>query len=298
VRESFYVPVDSKGIEHSAVSGKTAWRLPADGAAHLTESDHLLVLRQPQALLDVLDEQIYRAEPSSETEPGPDGTVAVSSARLVAKTHWGTEAATRFALDCATHILRDAGDVALPDGTPLAKVIDDARQVLDGIASESKDHLGYLARIRALRRLRRDRSEVAEVSFGLLIDDEARDIDALDDAAYASVIPVTDSVLAAIEALRHHVLPEFYIDIEDTREEHEEHQNTDRLRAISNPTVVVTPFGPIEFGGPHVLSYEPAWAGAREAARHARLAAKDRHGGQGEADERSWQATMLASILE
>jgi hypothetical protein len=48
---------------------------------------------------------------------------------------------------------------------------------------------------------------------------------------------------------------------------------------------------------PHLLRYDPAWTGAREAARHARSAMKDRNGADGEASELTWQAATLASIL-
>ncbi len=290
-----YVPTDSKGIEHAA-AGQIAWQLPADDVSQVTELGHPLVLRRPEAMLEVLDERIYRAEALNDVKVAIGGTAVVPAARLVAETCWDTEVATRFALDCAEHILSDAGEVSLPDGTSLVDVIAYARHVLDGISSEGTQRLGYLARVRALRRLRHERAEVADLSLMLVVGDEARDVDALDDAAYATVIPVTDSVLAAIEALRHHVLPELYMNIEDAREEHEEHRDLDSQHPPSWK-LVSTPLGLVE-SGPRILPYEPAWAAAREAARHARLAAKDRHGAQGAAEQRLWQATLLASILE
>jgi len=296
VNEPLYVPTDSKGIEHAA-TGEVAWQLPAGDVGQMTELGHPLVLRRPDALLDVLDERIYRVESLNDVKIAIDGTAVVPAARLVTQTCWDTGLATRFALDCAEHILTDTGDVSLPDGTSLMMVIAYARHVLDGITSEGTQRLGYLARVRALRRLRHERAEVADLSLGLLVADEARDADALDDAAYATVIPITDSVLAAIEALRHHVLPEFYMDIEDAREEHEAHRDLDSQRPVSLGTIVSTPLGLVE-SGRGILTYEPAWSGAREAARHARLAAKDRHGAKGEANQRVWQATLLASILE
>jgi hypothetical protein len=295
VKQPLYVPTDSKGIEHAA-AGRIVWQLPAGGVGQVTELGHPVVLRRPDALLDVLDERIYRAESRNDIKIAVDGTAVVPAARLVAQTYWDTGLATLFALDCAEHILTDAGDVSLPDGTSLVDVIAFARHVLDGISSEGTQRLGYLARVRALRRLRHERAEIADLSLRLVVGDEARDVDALDDASYTTVIPVTDSVLAAIEALRHHVLPEFYIDVEDAREEQKEHRDLDRPQPLSWK-LESTPLGVVEYG-PRTLPYEPAWTAAREAARHARLAAKDRLGAEGETSQRLWQATLLASILE
>jgi hypothetical protein len=108
---------------------------------------------------------------------------------------------------------------------------------------------------------------------------------------------VTDAVLTAIEALRHHALHHLYLAIEESREEREEHANPEHGRATRLPTALVTPFGNVEIGGPLVLNYEPAWVGAREAARHARLAVGERSGSEAEATERAWQAERLAQVL-
>lgn len=296
VNERLYVPTDSKGVEHAA-AGHIIWHLPIGDDVVVTRVGRALVLRQPEALLDVLDEQIYLAESLDDVKVSVDGTAVVQAARLVVQTRWDTETATRFALDCADYTLNETGDVSLPDGTFLSKVVSEARQVLDGIVSGNSDRLSYLARVHALRRLRHERTEVADLSLGLLTADEALDIDALDDPAYATVIPITDCVLVAIEALRHHVLPKPYMDIEDAREEREEHENLDSQRSVSGPKVVFTGFGTLVSGSPF-LPYEPAWTAAREAARHVCLAAKDRQGEVGEANERARQATLLASILE
>ena len=212
VDESLYVATDANGIEHSA-AGKVAWKLPVGGISKLTDLGHPLVLRRPIALLEVLDERIYIAESPTSVKVGTDGTVSVPTAQLSAETRWNSAAATKFALDCADHLLGEVGDVSLPDGTSLAKVTADARQMLDGTASESMEHLGRLARISALRRLRHERTEITAVSFDELDDAARKDVDAFDDAAYATIITITDSVLAAIEALRHYVLPAFYIDL-------------------------------------------------------------------------------------
>ncbi len=296
VGQSLYVATDANGVEHSA-SGQVAWKLPVEGVAQVTDLDHPLVLRQPRSLLEVLDERIYLAESPKSVEIGADGTVSVPTAQLKELTRWNAAAATKFALDCADHLLSGVGDVSLPDGTSLAKVITDARQMLDGTASGSMEHLGRLARISALRRLSHEKAEITAVSFDELDDDGRKDIEAFDDPAYATVITVTDSVLAAIEALRHYVLPTFYSDVEDAQENREQYGIEDRQTPIPAPTMITTPLGPVMLHAPHLLRYEPAWACAREAARHARAAMKDRNGANGVASELTWQAAALASIL-
>src|SRR6202023_2806867 len=136
-------------------------------------------------------------------------------------------------------IVGENSDLALPDGTRLAKAIADARYALDGLISDDKESLGYLGRLAALHRLRRDRENVSDVSLGLLVDANLKDMDALDDASYASVVPVVDAVLAAIEALRHHLVPHF----ETARDESKEHTDLDRISPLKIPTVEPTPFG-------------------------------------------------------
>ena len=294
--QSLYVATDSNGVEHSA-TGQVAWKLPVEGVGQLTDLGHPLVLREPRALLEVLDEHIYLAASPNGGEIGPDGTVSVPTAQLNGQTRWNAAAATKFALDCADHLLREVGDVSLPDGTSLATVTADARQLLDGNASDSMEHLGQLARLRALRRLRHERTEITAVSLKELDEADRKDMDALDDPAYSTVITVTDSVLAAIEALRHYVIPAFYADNEDAKENREQYANEDRETSLPTPTMIVTPLGPVMLHAPHLLPYDPAWTGAREAARHARQAMKDRGGAEAEANELTWQAAALASIL-
>jgi hypothetical protein len=296
VDQSLYVTTDANGVEHS-VAGQVVWKLPVDGAGQATSLGHPLVLRQPRALLEILDERIYLAETPKDVKIGSDGTVSVPTARLNAQTHWNAAAATRFALDCADHLLGEVGDVSLPDGTSLSKVTNDARKVLDGTASDSMEHLGRLARLSALRRLQHERTEITALSLEELEVDEQKDMDAFDDPAYATVITITDSVLASIEALRHFVLPAGYIDLEDAKENREQYAIEDHQTPIPAPTMIATPLGPLMLHAPHLLPYDPSWVGAREAARHARSAMRDRSGADGEASELNWQAATLASIL-
>ncbi len=291
-----YVATDSKGVEHSS-RGRIEWVLPSNGRFTDINPGQTLTLRRPIALLDVLDERIFRAESSQAREVDSRGTVDVTTGRLVAETKWNTELATRFALDCAEHLLEQFGDIALPNGASLRTIIADARNVLDGVSSQEAHRLDYLARIRALRRLKHERGDVADQSLTDLTEDESKDVDALDDPEYEALAPITDAVLAAIEALRHHVLPHLYTDVEDAREERGEHRLLDRTTELPVPTAVVTPFGEGEVGAPHVLKYEPAWTSARDAARHAREAVKGRLGSKGESEELTWQAGNLERVL-
>lgn len=296
--EQFYVATDAAGVENAA-GGVIQWALPSAKSSTSAVSGQSLTLRTALGLLDVLDEVIYRVEPVGEVAPLADGVVHVTSARLIAPSKWNTEVATRFALSCAEHILGAAADLTLPDGTALGAIITDAQSLLDELESGSSEHLGYLARLSALRRLHRERTELGEISLALLSEDEANDLAALDDSAYTTVIPVTDAVLAAIEALRHHLLPNFDIAHENSAEERAQHEVVDGSNELRIPTTIVTPFGSAMVGGgPHVPRYEPSWTGAREAARHARMAALDRGGEAGEALERSWQAGTLSELLE
>jgi hypothetical protein len=296
VDQSLYVATDADGIEHSA-AGQVAWKLPVGHEAQLTDLGHPLVLREPRALLEVLDERVYLVTPPEGVEIASNGTASVATARLTTRTPWNTAVATKFALDCADHLLSEVGDVSLPDGTSLAKVTADARQLLDGTASTSMEHLGRLARLNALRRLRHEEGAINAVTLKELDDADQKDVDAFDDPAYATAITVTDSVLAAIEALRHFVLPASFSKREEASENREQHGIEDQASPIPTPTMFVTPLGPIMLHAPHLLPYDPAWVGAREAARHARSAMKDRQGTEGEARELTWQAAALAAVL-
>jgi hypothetical protein len=104
-------------------------------------------------------------------------------------------------------------------------------------------------------------------------------------------------VLAAIEALRHHLYPHLYLRAEDTVEERLEHDVEDRQTVLPTPSVVGSPFGPIPTGGGPTIEYDPAWTSAREASRHARLAVEDRLGRSAGLDELTWQADTLEAVL-
>lgn len=249
------------------------------------------------ALLDVLDEQIFTAVADGEVRVGADGTARVQTAHLADETPWDTESATRFAIDCADHCLGDARDVVFADGSTCATMLVDARHVLDAVDPEAAERVGRLAMVSAHRRLARDRNDLAALSLGLASEDGVKGVEVFDDPAYTALATVTDAVLAAIEALRHHLLPHAYSALEDTREEHEAHGVLDANAPKTPGTPMVTPFGSFEAGGSRVLEFEPAWTSAREAARHARDAARLRGGPEGERAERTWQASKLSEIL-
>jgi hypothetical protein len=292
---NFYVATDSNGIEHSS-SGHVEWVLPGSNGAGEVQPGHPITLRQPIALIDFLDARIFTASSNEAIDASPAGTVEVMTARLVEETKWDIQMAARFALNCAEHLLIEDGEISLPSGTPLQSIIADARTMLDD-SPESMSHLEYFARVRALRRLKHGRKDIADLSLAILVGDEMKDVDALDDPEYESLAPITDAVLAAIEAVRHFVLPHLYTNLEDAREERIENRILDGKTGIGIPSAVVTPFGNIEVGAPRILEYEPAWTSAREAARHARLAVKDRSGSQGELNELKWQSDSLELLL-
>jgi hypothetical protein len=271
--------------------------LPSSGVATDITPGVTLILRRADALLEDLDERVFRAASDQGGSPNASGTLEVMTARLVAETNWNATSATKFALECARHLLDEVGDVTLADGTSLSAVLDDAERTVDDISSDGRERLDYLARVRALRRLKHARRDIAEQSLEALADDDAKDADALDDPAYEQFAPITDAVLAAIEALRHHVYPHLYLRAEDAVEERLEHSVEDRKTLYQMPKMESTGFGPVMFGGGPNIEYDPAWTSAREAARHARMAIKDRNGSTAETAELVWQAEALERTL-
>ncbi len=293
----FYVAVDSGGIEHSA-GGDISWDLPgATGEARPISPGRPLELRRPAALLDVLDELIFEVAPTEEGDESGDGIMTASSARLVRRTAWDTETATRFAIDCAAHVLGSAAEVPLPDGTTFQDVLAEARRNLDEASDIHAEHLGHLARLFALHRLKKARHELGEMAVGVLAEDAAKGVDALDDAAYEALEPLIDAVLAAISALRHHSVLRLLEADEEKAENRAEHRLVERERPPSTPFVTSTPWGLMEAGGLHAPAYEPSWAEAREAARHARTVARSDGGEAAERSEAAWQSEQLADIL-
>jgi hypothetical protein len=189
------------------------------------------------------------------------------------------------------------GSATFADGTTFATVIDDAQRAIDGIDGVDGARLGYVARLSVLRRLRHDRDELSDMSIAIAADDGQRDLDLFDDPTHDILAPAIDAVLAAIEALRAHLVPRPAEALEDLMEEHEAHRTEDRTDLIPMPSAWSTPFGNIEVHQ-EWLAYEPSWTSAREAARHARRAQRVRHDDDAESAERSWQAERLSQLLE
>lgn len=293
-----YVSTDARGVEHGA-DGAVHWCLPTEGRAGETDGARLL-LRRPAGLLDVLDELIFESVAIGPVTPAGEEAIATTRARLVRQTRWGVGPAAGFALECAAHVLEGVGDVVLPSGITLDRAVTDGRRALQGDGDEDHEHLLRLAELGSLRRLLRDR-RLLRASLGIgLAEDNARDLDAIDDPAFDEVRTTVDAVLAALEALRHHLLPSSFRRLEDHREEGEAHKVERAASSMSQAVVVETPWGPGMLGGHTALSGEPAWTAARDAARHARDTAKARAGGDKKAaeEERRWQAARLSTVLD
>jgi hypothetical protein len=300
--DRLYVATDAGGVEHEP-TGAVAWAVPENGTPRETRAE-ILVLRRPVALLDALDEVIWLAEPGA-SDAGAAGAGGASTAevragvaRLVARCPWDGIAAAGFALDCAEHVLGDAGSVTLPGGHDLAGVIAEARRAIGDPGGSEHPHLGFLARRSALRRLQRVRRQLADLEADIVLDDEQRNVDVVDDPDFEIISPLAESVLAAVEALREQVWPRPVNSIGERREEHEENR-AEEARAgdmAEIPQVFETPFGAGETG-PHLLQYQPPWTSAMEAARHARQAALDAAGPGAEDAERAWQAARLEEWL-
>jgi hypothetical protein len=290
----YYVSTDDAGVERF---GDTSiqWTVPTAGepSVALTRPDgQLIVLRTAPALLDALDEVIWVAEPTAEVASGPSvGTVTTTAARLSHRTPWDPPSAARFALECAEHAIGvAAAEIELPNGRRIAEVFADAHAFLDSATDEGA-HLGLLARLATIRRLSRERTLVANLTYGLTIEDIDAELDLTLDPSWASAASIADSLFAALEALRHLALPRYVAAREDAAAEKDRHEEP------VAPTFFETPWGPIAFGGEHESPYLPAALAAREAAFHARAAVRDRSGGSAEDAERTWQAELLLSTI-
>jgi hypothetical protein len=294
MNDHLYVATGADGIEHAA-SGEIAWRLPDDATgapgAETRSDSARLVLRRPAALLDVIDEHVYRAEAVGESKELGD-RVETTGARLTSKARWATDTAANFAIECAAHALQGGQDVTLPDGEALASILDDALAVLERDERGADERLGFLARLAAVRRLRRLHDSLSDVVFAKTTADLGDDLDAVDDPKWATLAASEEAVLAALEAVRHVALPRYVRSREEAVDEH-----SDDAPPASNP-FLMTPWGPIAFGAEHVSPYVPAWVAARDAAMRAREAAHDRGGDEAQAAELRWQAGRLGEVLE
>jgi hypothetical protein len=291
----YFVATDEFGVERMS-GDPIQWTVPskADTSIDLTRPDgRPLVIREPIALLDSLDDVIWIAEavgPVIETHG--DGKIVVQAARLVHRTSWAPASAARFAIDCAEHAIGNAGEVVLPNGQSIAQALNDARAFLDS-ATDPAAHLGHLARVATIRRLKRENRLVADLAYGLSMEDISAELDTTLDVAWTSAASAADSLFAALEALRHLAFPRYVRARENLAVEQNAHGGTDTVQ----PGIFTTPWGPISIGADHESPYLPAAIAAREAALRAREAVRDRGGANAEIAERRWQAEHLRSSL-
>lgn len=291
-----YVTTTTDGLDRSAEQALT-WRLPELKGGQwrpgeITESDSSsLVLRHGDALLDVLDEAIFIAQPEPESLEQTSPELRVARARLVAGTNWDTTVAARFGLDCVEHGLGDAADVELPHGKTLGEVIADARAFLDRSSDDAEQHLSVLARLSAARRVKKSASEIGEVAFETLREDLANELDATEDSAWNTVAAFGDAVIAVVEALRHVALPRYIGARENSPD-----PGAASAPAVQ-PRVFGTPWGPVMIGGEYRSPYLPAAIAAREATVRIREAIAERSGEKACRIERAWQVAHLEELL-
>lgn len=296
IAPKYFVATDEHGVER--LSGEPVrWTVPSNGdpSIALTRPDgQPLVLREPIALLDTLDDVIWVAEAVEGLAEGPGtGAVTAISARLVHRTTWEPASAARFAIDCAEHAIGRAAEVELPSGQTIAEVLRDARTFLDS-ATDPGAPLGLLARLGTVRRLKRENRLMGDLAYGLSVEDISNELDTTLDVAWTSAASVADSLFAALEALRHLALPRYVRAREGAAVEQGTHGNGDPVQ----PSIFTTPWGPVTIGGEYESPYLPAAIAAREAALRAREAVRDRDGADAEQAERAWQAARLAGLLE
>jgi hypothetical protein len=279
--DALFVPTDEQGRQFHDEEA-TFWSLPAPAADGTVAAGSVLEaaasgvkLLDLDALLDELGARIFVAESTSQ---GP---------ALVAETAWSLQTASRFALDCAQHVLAGVAPAAPEVAGTLQDVVAAARKWLDRAADADTGLLGRYSRLGMARRLRRQGDQVAHLAFDLAIDDEVADVDLFDDPHWTAVAAVRDAVLAAVEAVRHDSAPRF-TQAENTR--YEEGEDTDHAPVSAT---FETPWGPFRAG--LRKGALPAWEAATEAAERARQSAADSGGTA--AAERAWQRDRLMQAL-
>ncbi|MDA8039236.1 MAG: hypothetical protein M0Z69_08760 [Actinomycetota bacterium] len=296
--DALFVPTDARGVEYY-MEEEFRWPLPhpsgrpgewldsGDKAAQSALTG--LPLFSLTGLLGELGERIFVAEiaPPSGAEARLPGVVEVDSARLSAETAWNVQAAARFALDCAEHVLVDPGRLWLPSGATLGEVLRAARSWLESSDGDT-GLLGRISRIATARRLRKRGDDIGDLAFSITLEDEAADVDALDDPDWEALAAARDAVLSAVEALRHEAVPQL-LESENVRYE----EDSGALQPPPEP--VDTPWG--SFIGGRRAGIVPAWVAARDAASRARDAAADANGAAAGAGELAWQLERLRAAL-
>lgn len=273
----YYVPTDANGVQHVG-DDVTRWPLPSAGPGEAVEPSmgSPVVLRDLDGLLEDLGERIFLAEVLEEGRTG--------RARLVAETAWNLHRAARFALDCAEHAIAEPESLTLPSGASAADILAEAHRHLD--SGSGSGLVQRISRLATARRLRRLGDDVAEAAFNVALEDEAEDLDALDDPAWTAVAAVRDALLAAVEAIRHDSLGAL-LEGENRRYESD--------AGATDPAPFGTPWGVVATGSRSGVV--PAWVAARDAAERAREAVRDARGAKAGDEERAWQRERLAEAL-
>jgi hypothetical protein len=279
-----YVATDEEGRQ-AHLDPPVIWPLPARDGDVVVPGGALtgdLVLSEPGDLLGKLDSHVHVAEPTGAEAPAAGaggGAHHVGSARLVSTTPWDGYMAAGFALDCAEHVLGEAGEVALPDGTPLRAALVRVRQWL--ASAEGDD--GPTGRIRELAlawRMRRQGKAIGDAAFATYAADLAAEVDAMEDPVWTAVAAARDAALAAVEAVQHARMPVVSTIESGSYEAVERH---------------VDQGGGIHRHAP--ASWVPFWVAADDAAERARQAAGASGGEEAAAAERAWQAGRLGELL-
>ncbi len=287
--EIYFVPTDANG--HQWVGDdETVWPLPTrspdgsfePGAAVTPDTGSPVVLLDLDGLLDDLGERIFVAEVVDAVG------LAARGGRLVRETAWSLHEAARFALDCAEHVVMEPESFKLPSGPTLADVFRSARQYLDRDERRPGDGLlERMSRIALARRLRHLGDRVADLAFQITIEDEADDLEALDDPGWTATAAVREAVLSATEAIRHDAFPRL-LESQNRRYEADS--------AVDLPSELIsTPWG--NFSAGNRAGIVPAWVAARDAAERARQAVGDANEATAGAEERAWQRNRLAEAL-
>ncbi len=285
-----YVATNNDGEQRLLGEGSgVAWSLPRDEDGALIPGDvrdGKLLLSLAGGLLGRLDESIHTAEALAPVEASEDGrSVWTGSARLVGTTAWDAYAAALFALDCAEHVLGPVAATELPGGSTIGEALAVVRTALVDRAAAQHGLVTKLTDLALLHRLRRDGREIGDAAFAQFVEDQAENLEYLDDPLWTAIAASRDAVLAATEAVQHAAFP-FVSEIEShSYERAEVSKDLDPSRRAVQPHLVR-------------LSWVPPWIAADDAAERARQAARDAGGDLAAEAELAWQAERLETALQ
>jgi hypothetical protein len=280
-----YVATDPEGLERRAGT-EFVWPLPYLEVSPCMPGkpvEHEMALCEPSGLLGRLDECIWRAEPLAgekdaavaaaySVRPEAIGVQHHVGARLLEPTAWDGFMAAGFALDCAEHVMANAADVTLSDGTRLADALHEVRAWLES-AEGHESRLGKLHDIAIAHRIHREEKALEDAAATLAAKDERAHVDTASDPVWTAVAAARDALLAAVEAVQHAVRPRH-------REREARHyEATDHA------------------GDEMTERWIPFWIAADDAAERARQAAVDAGGEDAGYAELEWQAARLGALL-